>query len=159
LSDPQPFLEIDGEPYAVWWGDRFAPPADPFSGMRFYRRGRAKIWVGTAAIEGLAGVRVDAVGIHLLRVGRRLWKPTSAAIIAFGGDATRNAIDLDRGDAASFLRGEPLLLGEDDERRAGVTAGFVAVRLEGVALGCGEWRRDTLLSCVPKARQGLEIDP
>ncbi|MCH7825694.1 MAG: hypothetical protein IH849_12910, partial [Acidobacteria bacterium] len=91
-----PFLEIDGSPYAKWWRDRFDPEDDPFAGMRFYQRGRAKIWVGTAAVAGLTSTHMDAVGIHLLRIGGRFWKPTSAAIVAFAGSARASVIELDR---------------------------------------------------------------
>ena len=69
-----PFEEIDGAAYREWWSERFASRPDPLEGMRFYQRGKAAIWVGTADIIGLAETRMDAVGMHLLRVGRRMWR-------------------------------------------------------------------------------------
>jgi len=154
-----PFVEIDGAPYAGWWRDRFAPRRDPFDAMRFYRRGRSNIWVGTADVRGLEGTRLDAVGIHLLRIGRRLWKPTSTAIRIFGGCATINAIELDTDELGVFLAGSDLELAESDVRREMLDRGFVAVRYHGVAVGCGEWRDSGVLaSLLPKSERVPAID-
>ena len=154
-----PFVEVDGRPYASWWRERFSPRVDPFEGLRFYQRGRANIWVGTADIDDLSCARTDAVGIHLLRIGRHLWKPTSAAIVAFGGSAGSNAIELDRAETLRFLAGDPVALTAADPRRAALSRGFVIVRYQGAALGCGEWHgRDDVTSCIPKSKRVSEID-
>ncbi len=146
-----PFAEIDGSPYAAWWMERFAPAEDPFAAMRFYRRGRANIWVGTADVRGLESTRMDAVGVHLLRIGRRVWKPTSTSIRTFGASATINRIDVDRRELAAFLAGTDLDLDESDARRESITHGFLVVCYAGVPIGCGEWHgRGTLASLVPR---------
>jgi NOL1/NOP2/fmu family ribosome biogenesis protein len=154
-----PFAEIDGAPYADWWMRRFAPVADPFRGMRFYRRGRTNVWVGTADIRGLESTRMDAVGIHLMRVGRRVWKPTSTSIRSFGAGATRNLFDLEETELRPFLAGADSELGSDDPRRELLTHGFVVVRWKGAPLGCGEWHgRGVLASLVPRNQRLADID-
>lgn len=154
-----PFLEINGDPYAQWWRDRFDPEHDPFVGMRFYQSGRAKIWVGTGEIAGLTSARMDAVGIHLLRIGRRFWKPTSAAIVAFAGNSRASVIDLDRDETVKFLAGQDVPLAEDDARRETLPRGFLAARYHGVAVGCAEWHGGgAVRSLIPKKKRITEID-
>ena len=154
-----PFVEIDGEPYARWWCDRFDPPCDPLAGMRFYQRGRTTIWVGTADVAGLTSTRMDAVGIHLLRISRRYWKPTSSAIVAFAGSARASYIELNRDEVVGFLAGADLPLDEDDPRRDGLARGFLAARYLGVGVGCAEWHgRDALMSLIPKNKRIESLD-
>jgi len=154
-----PFTEIDGEPYVEWWRERFAPDADIFAGMRFYQRGRSSIWVGSADIEGLSSTRMDAVGLHLLRIGRRFWKPTSTAVMAFGGAATINVAELDRAELVAFLTGEELDIPADDARRDLLTRGFIVARYAGVPVGCAEWHdRGALVSLIPKGQRFSPID-
>lgn len=145
-----PFAEIDGAPYRQWWRERFAPDPDPLAALCFYQRGRNNIWVGSAQVAGLASTRLDAVGLHLLRIGRRIWKPTSAAIVAFGDAARANCIELTRAEALSFLAGESLAPSEGDPRVEAMSRGFIAVRYGGVGLGCGEWHGSGVLySLIP----------
>ncbi len=154
-----PFAEIDGTHYADWWRERFAPEPDPFGRMRFYQRGRANLWVGTADIVGLETTRMDAVGIHLLRVGRRMWKPTATAIRAFGSLATTNTVELGVNELRAFLAGSELELEPGDARRELISRGFVAVLFGGVAVGCGEWHeRGALVSLVPRNERLADID-
>jgi NOL1/NOP2/fmu family ribosome biogenesis protein len=154
-----PFVEIDGAPYADWWRDRFAPEPDPFDAMRFYQRGRANIWVGTADIVGLETTRMDAVGIHLLRVGRRIWKPTSTAIRTFGAAATINTVELQTHELRAFFTGSELELGPGNSRGEPLSRGFVAVCYRGAAVGCGEWHeRGALVSLVPRSQRLADID-
>lgn len=153
-----PFVEVDVAPYLEWWRERFAPDPDPFEGLRCYQRGKSNIWIGAVDISRLATTRADAVGVPFLRVGRRMWKPTSAAIVAFGSDSRSNVLDIDRDETRAFLNGTPLEIPADDPRWAGVSPGFVLVRHVGVALGCGEWREAAILSCIPKGKRISEID-
>ncbi len=153
-----PFVEIDGSPYRRWWSDRFAPDPDPLAAMRFYQRGRSNIWVGTAEIAGLEAARLDAVGVHLLRIGRRMWKPTSTAIRALGGTATINAIDLEEHELRAYLAGLEVEIGRGDARLAEVSRGFVEVRYLSAAVGCGEWHdRSALVSLLPASQRVSDI--
>lgn len=154
-----PFAEIDGSPYAEWWNERFAPQSDIFADKRFYQRGRATIWVGTAEIAGLSDARVDAVGVHLLRIGRRIWKPTSAAIIAFGDLSGANVLELNRDEAVVFLAGGDIGLPADDPRCGNMTPGFITARYHGAPLGCAEWRgREVVASLIPRSQRVSDID-
>ena len=152
------FIQLDGKPYIEWWGERFGLPTETFTDLCFYRRGRSTIWAGVPDVDDLAGARVEAVGIPLLRLGARFWKPTSIAIITFASMAARNVIDLDGHEVRRFLAGSEIYLEAADPRRGNLTTGFVASRLDGVALGCGEWHHGTLYSCIPKGRRVVSID-
>jgi NOL1/NOP2/fmu family ribosome biogenesis protein len=154
-----PFGEIDGSPYVEWWQQRFEPADSPFEGMCFYVRGKSRIWVGTADVESLVAAHTETVGLHLLRVSRRVWKPTSAAMVAFGSSARANVIDMSGDELVGFLAGKALRLDEADERRGLLSRGFVVARYNGVAVGCGEWHeRDFVASRIAKNKRVSEID-
>lgn len=152
------FIRIDGGPYIEWWGERFGLPTERFADLRFYQRGRSTVWAGVPDVDDLRGARVEAVGIPLLRLGARFWKPTSIAIITFASTAAHNVIDLDSQEVRRFLAGSESCLEEPDPRRGKLTTGFVAARHGGVALGCGEWHHGTLYSCIPKGKRVVSID-
>ena len=152
------FIRLDGQPYVEWWADRFGLPAETFTGLCFYQRGRSTVWAGVPDVDDLTGARVEAVGIPLLRLGARFWKPTSIAVITFASTAARNVIDLDDHETRRFLAGSESCLGETDPRRDNLTTGFVVARLDGVAIGCGEWHHGTLYSCIPKGKRVVSID-
>lgn len=152
------FVRLDGGPYIEWWGDRFGLPAETFAGLCFYQRGRSTVWAGVPEVDGLTGARVEAVGIPLLRLGARFWKPTSIAIITFASEASTNVIDLDELEMRRFLAGSESCLEEEDPRRGKLTTGFVVARIHGVAIGCGEWHHGTLYSCISKGKRVISID-
>jgi NOL1/NOP2/fmu family ribosome biogenesis protein len=152
------FVRLDGQPYVEWWRDRFGLPPATFADLCFYQRGRSTVWAGVPDVDDLTGARVEAVGIPLLRLGARFWKPTSIAIITLASMATRNVIDLDVREARRFLAGSESCLEDTDPRRGNLAPGFVVARLEGVAIGCGEWHRSTLYSCIPKGKRVVSID-
>lgn len=158
MPSPGPFRRVDAEPFVEWWQDRYGLPPETFAGLHFYQRGQATIWLSGADLSGMARARVEAVGIRVLRLGARYWKPTSIAIISLASDATRNVIDLEEEEARRFLAGAECVLEQDDPRLDGIEGGFVVVRFCGVALGCGEWRRRTLRSNVPKGRRIVDLD-
>ena len=152
------FVRLDGQPYLEWWHERFGLPPEAFAGLGFYQRGRSTVWTGVPDVDNLTGARVDAVGIPLLRLGARFWKPTTIAIITLASAATRNVADLDDHEASRFLAGLENCLQEADPRCGKLTTGFVVARLGGVAIGCAEWHHGTLYSCVPKGKRVVSID-
>ncbi len=152
------FIRLDGRPFIEWWGERFGLSTETFTGLCFYQRGRSTVWVGVPDVDDLTGARVEAVGIPLLRLGARFWKPTSIAIITFASAAAHNVIDLDDHETRRFLAGSESCLEETDPRRGKLTTGFVVARLDGVAIGCGEWHHGTLHSCIPKGKRVVSID-
>lgn len=153
-----PFRKVDREPILEWWYERFGIPARAFADLHFYQRGKATIWLSSAEADELGSARVEAIGIPMIRLGARFWKPTSIAIVGLAQQATRNAIDVDEEEARRFLAGTESVFDEDDPRLEGLTGGFVVVRFCGVALGCGEWRRGALYSNVPKGRRIEKLD-
>jgi NOL1/NOP2/fmu family ribosome biogenesis protein len=152
------FVRLDRDPYVGYWRERFGLPAATFSGLSFYQRGRSTVWTGAVQIEALQGAQIDALGIPLLRLGGRFWKPTSIAIITFGSGAQENVVDLDDDEMLRFLAGRENQLEEPDPRCDRLGPGFVVARFRGVALGCGEWHGGTLFSRIPKGKRIVKLD-
>jgi NOL1/NOP2/fmu family ribosome biogenesis protein len=152
------FIRLDGQPYVEWWEDRFGLSPATFAGLCFYQRGRSTVWAGVPDVDDLTGARVEAVGIPLLRLGARFWKPTSIAIITFASMASRNVLDLDDQETRRFLAGSESCLEATDPRREDLAPGFIVARHDGVAIGCGEWHHGTLYSCIPKGKRVESVD-
>lgn len=153
-----PFVRIDGEPYVAWWRQRFGLPDEAFHELSFYRRGKSTVWVATAGIDRLEEARAEAVGLPLLRIGSRYWKPTTVAIVALAQRASRNVVELETSEAQRFLAGEECPLATGDTRREGLEIGYVIARHRGVPIGCGEWHPPTLYSCVPKGKRLANVE-
>jgi NOL1/NOP2/fmu family ribosome biogenesis protein len=152
------FVRLDRQPYVDYWHERFGMSPATFAELSFYQRGRSTIWAGVPRVEELAGALVDAVGIPVLRIGARFWKPTSIALITFGSAATRNVIELDEDEMRAFLAGKECSVPESDPRGRNLGPGYVVARIRGVALGCAEWHRGTLYSLIPKGKRVASLD-
>ena len=153
-----PFVRIAGEPYVAWWRERFGLSDEAFHELSFYQRGKSTVWVATAGIDRLEATRAEAVGLPLLRIGSRYWKPTGVAIVALAQRASRNVVELETCEAQRFLAGEECSLAAGDSRHEGLEIGYVIVRYRGVPIGCGEWHPPTLHSCVPKGKRLANVE-
>jgi NOL1/NOP2/fmu family ribosome biogenesis protein len=87
----------------------------------------------------------------VLRTRQEYWKPTTDAAQRFGGEATRNVLELDRERAARFVAGENQELAWDGDW------GYVVVTTDIAGdrppLGVGLYVYDELKSMVPKGRR------
>lgn len=140
------FETVDGAERGRWLGpvvERFGFPEETFAGLRLVRQG-AK----TLALVGrdLAGPLAPparpeprAAGLPFLHAAMRRPKMTTAAAMAFGAAARRNAVDLDRARAEAYRGRKDVELGPD-EAGAMTGDGYAVVRWEGVALGVGWFR-------------------
>ena len=155
---PTTFRRVDGESYRRWWSETYGGPADVLASFAFFQRGGKTVWVAARGVELRGLDPVDAVGIPFVRMESRVWKPTSVAALAFGSAATRNVVELQDNEMRAFLGRETVELGDDDRRRELPNRGFVIVRYRGVPLGCGQWRPDAVVSCVPKGRMITVLD-
>lgn len=96
----------------------------------------------------------ESVGMPFLRTHLRFPKPTTAAILHFGGYATRNVVALSRNQAEEYLHRQAIIVkaGEADEW---TSKGYVIVRHQDVVLGLGFFRDDpappVLTSLYPRA--------
>lgn len=133
----------------AWWDDRFGVEPAVFDGYTFWERGAGKVWAFHGDLP--SPVRVQGLGMHVLRTGGEHWKPTTNAVQRFGGHATRNVLVLPAEDAAAFVRGE------DRAVEWGGDWGYLVVAREVAGdpapIGVGLYTRGTLRSQVPKGRR------
>ena len=124
----------------------------------FSQRGRSLIWIATAGI-GLCGLSaLEGVGLPFMRVASEPWKPKSVAVVAFGGAARRNLVDLHRQEVAGFLANRGIQFAAADPRRELRNSGYVVVRHAGLAIGCGRWCNWGLEPMVPKGKRIAAVD-
>ena len=116
------------------------------------------MWIADATVDPGGLDPVDGVGIPFVRIGRRIWKPTGAAVQHFGGRADRNVLEGTPDEVAALLARQRIELGPDDPRVPERRRGHVIVRFRGVPVGCALWRGQDLESCVPKGKMLPDVD-
>ncbi len=126
------------------WSERFGIPPSAFSGYIFFRKANS-VWAANEAI--LPRLSYEAIGMRIMNLKDRPWKPTTSALQVFGQHATRNLIHLDSIDARRFMEGGTLAVESDWE------SGYVVVFYRGEVLGCGLYARGVLVSQIPKERR------
>jgi len=149
------FERVDRREVVRWWAERFGVPEEVFEPYEFYAKGRKAIWAirRSEHLPKLVGpLRLEALGMVIMRMGKFGWKPTTNAIQVFGRHARKNVVDLDERQMRAFVAGEPI-----KGPFEGLEEGFVVVRYKGRPLGCGLYRRGVLHSQVPKIRRRVEL--
>lgn len=140
----------DGErrEYIRFWVNRFGVPESVFDGLIFLRRGR-NVWVFSGDSHILNELKYAAsAGIKLLEIGKKGFKPTTAAIQVFGRYAVKNVVCLESfDDVLVFMTGGII------QRSFNVDKGFVIVRFGDDILGCGLYGASGLISQIPKHRR------
>jgi NOL1/NOP2/fmu family ribosome biogenesis protein len=132
-----------------WWDERFGIDPSVFDGVTFWEKGKGKIWVFQGDVE--SPVRVEGLGMSMLRTRGEHWKPTTDAVQRFGHHATENVIHLSRPEAEAFVAGHDQELEWDgDWGYLIVTHDFVG---EAEPLGVGLYLHGELRSQIPKGRQ------
>lgn len=137
------------EAVVAFFEDRFGMGPATFEGHTFWEKGAGSVWAVAGDESG--PVAVETLGLRLLRTGGRHWKPTTDGVQRFGAAATRNVVELDRGAARRFVRGEDQALDWDGDWGYLIAATDVAG--EPAPLGVGLFIEGTLRSQVPKARR------
>lgn len=132
-----------------WWDDRFAMEPDSFADFTFWEKGAGRVW---ALHHELAGpVRIEALGLPILRTRQEFWKPTTEAVQRFGAEATRNVIELDTTAAERFVAGEDQDVQWEGDWGYLIAAHEIAGGVE--PIGVGLFTYGTLQSMVPKGRR------
>ncbi len=128
---------------ALMWQSRFGIPVDVFKGYSFYRKAQS-VWVCSDAV--LPGLSYETIGMRLISLKDRPWKPTTYALRIFGKYATKNFVCLTLEQAKIFMAGgsQTIQLGLE------MDSGYVVVMYEGSVLGCGLYSHDKLISQIPK---------
>jgi NOL1/NOP2/fmu family ribosome biogenesis protein len=142
------FEPLSRSEVADLWHSRFGGPKETFEGYRFYRKANS-IWVISEA--DLPNFSYEALGLRMISLKDRPWKPTTCALQIFGRYATKNVVHLSDEQAKAFLAGESQALETDLE--TGCEPGYVVVFYRGEVLGCGLYSRGRLASQLPKERR------
>jgi len=138
------FEPLDTSFVADLWGERFGIPPSAFAGFIFFRKANS-VWAANEAI--LPRLSYEAIGMRIMNLKDRPWKPTTSALQVFGRHATRNLIHLDSANSRSFMEGKTLAIESDSE------SGYVVVFYRGEVLGCGLYSHGKLVSQIPKERR------
>jgi NOL1/NOP2/fmu family ribosome biogenesis protein len=126
------------------WNPRFGMSEEAFEGCRFYRKAQS-IWV--ISDEDIPPFTYEALGLRMISLKDRPWKPTTCALQVFGKYATKNVVHLNDSQAKAFLAGERQPLETECE------PGYVVVFYGSEVLGCGLYSRGALASQLPKERR------
>ncbi len=145
--------DLEGRPtrpeIVSYWSDRFGIPESVFDGVTFWEKGAGKIWALSHDLDG--PVEIEALGMPVLRTRQEFWKPTTDAVQRFGGQATRNVIVLEDGEADRFVAGEDQEIAWDGDWGYLIAAHEIGEGIE--PIGVGLYTYETLQSMMPKGRR------
>ena len=133
-----------------FFDERFGIEPAVFEEFSFWEKGKGKIWV--FADEMPTPIRIEGLGMTVLRTRQEHWKPTHSAVQRFGRHASRNVIDLTPEQAATVARGEDQDLPEW-EGDWGYLIAAHELAGEREPIGVGLYVYDELRSTVPKGNQ------
>jgi NOL1/NOP2/fmu family ribosome biogenesis protein len=125
------------------WQSRFEVAKDAFEGYSFYKKAQS-VWV--CSDTDLPRLRYEAIGMRMMSLKDRPWKPTTCALQIFGRHARKNVLHLSSEQAAAFMAGESLRISAVPEPEAG----YVVVFYNDSVLGCGLYSRGRLISQIPR---------
>jgi NOL1/NOP2/fmu family ribosome biogenesis protein len=149
--------ELDRRPtrtaVLAWWDERFGIDPEFFAEYTFWEKGKGKVWAFRADVD--SPVRVESLGMSVLRTRGEHWKPTTNAAQRFGKYATKNVVELSRAEAETFVAGEDQPLDWDGDWGYLVAAHDIAGTTE--PLGVGLYLHGELRSQIPKGRR-RELD-
>ncbi len=137
------------EQVVTFFADRYGIERATFATQSFWEKGNGKLW--TTHSEHPTPIDVEAVGMTLLHTRQEHWKPTTDAVQRFGGDASRNVIELSDGEAAAFAAGHDQTLAWDGDWGYLIAAHEVAGERE--PIGVGLFVYGELRSLIPKGRR------
>ena len=132
-----------------FFAERFGIDPAVFEGYTFWEKGKGKIWIFADDVP--SPIRVEGLGMTVLRTRQEHWKPTQSAIQRFGRHASKNVIEVDGEAAAAFVRGEDQEL--DWEGDWGYLIAAHDLGGEREPIGVGLYVYGELRSTVPKGNQ------
>jgi NOL1/NOP2/fmu family ribosome biogenesis protein len=129
---------------AELWHSRFGIPEYVFDGYQFFRKAQS-VWI--ISDSDLPRLSYETLGMRMMSLKDRPWKPTTSALQIFGKHASKNLAHLDGEQARVFLAGgsQPF--------ESGSEPGYVVVFYRGEVLGCGLYSHGKLVSQIPKERR------
>ena len=129
--------------------ERFGIEPAVFESFTFWEKGKGKIWIFADDVP--SPIRIEGLGMTVLRTRQEHWKPTHSAVQRFGHHATKNVVDLSGEEAAEFVRGNDQDVEWDGDWGYLIAAHELAGERE--PIGVGLYVYDELRSTVPKGNQ------
>lgn len=126
------------------WQSRFGIPEKAFAGYRFFRKAQS-VWM--ISDYELPNLSYEALGMRIMNLKDRPWKPTTCALQILGKHATKNLVHLNEAQAMIFLQGKSLPI------ESNLEPGYVVVLYRDEVLGCGLNSGKMLVSQLPKERR------
>jgi NOL1/NOP2/fmu family ribosome biogenesis protein len=128
-----------------YFEQRFGLPLTLFAGYRLLERRKVYVLLRDSPhVEALAFLKVQNVGLPVLRKMRHHLKPTTAALQRFGRQATRHTLALSTAQMAQLLSEHTLPCDLGGE------AGYVILLHQGEVVGCGMYTPGRLRSQIPQ---------
>lgn len=131
--------------------ERFGLERALFDDYGLYMASKGRIYLGPRRVPDMP--KIATVGLLVARVAGAV-KPSTNLLQALGGHVTKNILDASREQAITYARGSDFQVGK--ALPEGVTKGYVLVRYDGAALGCGLLQGGIVKNMLPKAKR-LEL--
>jgi NOL1/NOP2/fmu family ribosome biogenesis protein len=141
---------MDPKEVTSLWEERFSTPKGVFENCSFFRRSRM-IWAYTG--KEIPPGFIETMGVRIMSLRDRPWKPTTYALQIWGRHASKNAIHLNTEDAWRFVSGETIELLDRYEELRSLTSGYVVVLHEDEVIGCALYSQGRLICQLPKERR------
>jgi NOL1/NOP2/fmu family ribosome biogenesis protein len=134
--------------------ERFGLDRALFEGYGLYATSKGRIYLGPKRLANHP--RIATVGLLIARSHGAI-KPSTNLLQLFGKQVKRNYVDLTKENAAAFIGGSDVRLGDGETSGALTSDGYVLVRYLGFSLGCGMLQRGpqgaTVKNMLPKAKR------
>ncbi|WP_290637387.1 RsmB/NOP family class I SAM-dependent RNA methyltransferase [Aquisalimonas sp.] len=137
--------------------ERFGIPWAAFDGAVPVKRGNKHLHLAPVDHRYPEAPAPEMLGLPAVRRRSLPVKPTTAAAMLYGPDATRNVITLDTAQTRRYLERHPIQALSTEQLAACTSAGYVVLRYRGYTLGLGQliFDRETgvahVESLMPKA--------
>ncbi len=150
--------EVEGrasrEEVIDFFDERFGIDPAVFEPFSFWEKGKGKIWIFADNVPD--PIRVEGLGMTVLRTRQEHWKPTHSAVQRFGRHATKNVIEISGETAANFVQAETQPVEWDGDWGYLIAAHEIGGERE--PIGVGLYLYDELRSTVPKGnREDLPV--
>jgi NOL1/NOP2/fmu family ribosome biogenesis protein len=131
---------------------RFGLPRAIFDQFGFYAGPKGRVIVGPKRFDDR--ISPDTAGLLIARVHKSV-KPTTNLLQIFGSQVRRNVITLSRSQTLKYLQGLDIRPTAEDIVDA--TNGYVLLKYDVYALGCGLYQADAVKNMLPRAKR-IELE-
>jgi NOL1/NOP2/fmu family ribosome biogenesis protein len=137
----------------AYFEERFGLDRSLFGGYRLYLASKGRVYLGPKRVPDMP--KIATIGLMVARVSGQV-KPSTNLLQAMGMHVGKSAVELERGQAIRYARGEDIVFAPDAAKAAGASDGYLLLRYLGKQLGCGFLKDGVIRNMLPKAKR-LEI--